>query len=821
MSALQALKNPMGEAAIAISCADGSTLVQTTANAVHILKDTATIQSFELDDTLSFATAASYTHKKQYLVATTGIRTLIAWDGSVQIDSSSSSSSSSTPSTSPSPIQLSTAAHATRTFTTDIVSNHVLTHNTSQAVYVVVVLQGGTVHVLDTNLQTICSTVPASTLSASTTTATTATPASRKRKSKAKTASADTKSFEVLRTSISPTYSTAEQNSATHILFAASADAMLFYGIRVTASGQASIQVVTERPIPSTYTIGSASYSAPVACAFSAESSTLTVLCADRSLNVWAFGAPSSNAAQFSANRLRLRPTLRLQRTLSMNTSSGADICIIGPDTVAIALVQSAEKSDSKIDNVVVSIWETKYGTLHGSAETHCKFQVQSSMGGNTSTKKRRKTTSAKTNASMVGTLKNAVVAVGSKVFVRTGTTDGIAVLRTHPIAQRPVSLGDVLGAMNATQMLLDDSAATGVVEPAADVTASSWVSNEIQSRQQLRSKCADVEDAASFEKIFQDPIASSEPKLCAALRKLIDRHQHELKTASSSRRRYVALPQAFVRRMAAHALEHSFWKVLRLLVNASVVAYNDVPTLIHKALTNGRADLALSALKGMRDIPETDLAVLLQHTLKRMRRRPKNAEKHLQSVENSLQNALSWLAERTALQAESNPLAAHVSEAAERAVRMFAAEDLPAERYLHQIMHVPVNDIFLHSALSALSIEDVELMLRFCYKWASRHIEFSGSVMRYAASSLQTSYASLNQVIDWISTLIDAHFVKLVLRRESYSLLTELYHVIANQHVPLCSSIESLRGIVAHCLKRRDLPRPPMSDYAIEVIHL
>jgi hypothetical protein len=83
----------------------------------------------------------------------------------------------------------------------------------------------------------------------------------------------------------------------------------------------------------------------------------------------------------------------------------------------------------------------------------------------------------------------------------------------------------------------------------------------------------------------------------------------------------------------------------------------------------------------------------------------------------------------------------------------------------------------------------------------------------------------SFTQVVDWAMLILDSHFASLLTlgdAQTAHALRRMMELCIA--HVSFCHRADSLRGLltqfVAQSTGRLTHPQPPISEYAIEVLH-
>ncbi|XP_053353709.1 nucleolar protein 11-like [Clarias gariepinus] len=130
----------------------------------------------------------------------------------------------------------------------------------------------------------------------------------------------------------------------------------------------------------------------------------------------------------------------------------------------------------------------------------------------------------------------------------------------------------------------------------------------------------------------------------------------------------------------------------------------------------------------------------------------------------------------------------------------------------LNEVLQTPYSDSLLLPHLKDLSVSQVILLLqylRFLYLKYSQDAHSRIRTLRMPA---------INQILDWVCLLLDAHFTVLVLAPEAKSLLSGLHKFVRSQ-VKLYSELGKIEGSL-EALKQSKQSQE-MGQYSIEVLEL
>ncbi|XP_043942654.1 nucleolar protein 11 [Protopterus annectens] len=131
----------------------------------------------------------------------------------------------------------------------------------------------------------------------------------------------------------------------------------------------------------------------------------------------------------------------------------------------------------------------------------------------------------------------------------------------------------------------------------------------------------------------------------------------------------------------------------------------------------------------------------------------------------------------------------------------------------LNEILHSSYSEVFILPYLKDISAHQIVLFLQYLHYLfekctASMNTELPGK-----------HSPTVNQILDWISLLLDAHFMVLVMLPEVKWLLATLYKSVGFQ-VKLCSELGKMEGTLKEFYKNRQKNKDT-GLYSIEVIEL
>ncbi|KAM4585417.1 nucleolar protein 11-like [Odontesthes bonariensis] len=130
----------------------------------------------------------------------------------------------------------------------------------------------------------------------------------------------------------------------------------------------------------------------------------------------------------------------------------------------------------------------------------------------------------------------------------------------------------------------------------------------------------------------------------------------------------------------------------------------------------------------------------------------------------------------------------------------------------LNEVLQTAYSDTFLLPHLKDLSSQHVVLFLQYLQ---FLYVQYSENALPPAHSFRSPS---LNQVMDWVCMLLDAHFTVLVMTPEVKGLLLKLHNFVSSQ-VKLFSELGKIEGSLQELNKMK--VKKAVGQYSIEVIEL
>ncbi|XP_078610309.1 nucleolar protein 11-like isoform X1 [Branchiostoma floridae x Branchiostoma japonicum] len=231
---------------------------------------------------------------------------------------------------------------------------------------------------------------------------------------------------------------------------------------------------------------------------------------------------------------------------------------------------------------------------------------------------------------------------------------------------------------------------------------------------------------------------------------------------------------------------EDRFWarSALTELVGTGLLSGSSSPGLFERVEKENDLDLWRSCLQNVKELPEASLVARVRHLL---------------GLDDSL------------LEAESAEVPMETAEQDVPACPLSAAK----AALLDQVLCHSYSGLFLQDSLTELQFTQVMVFLRYLqYKLTSAPAPSQGQ---------QGSVLSVDQVVDWLCALVDAHFTQLVLTPESRDVLLGLHEVV-RQRLQFYQGLNDLDALLAQ-LKDKSAPlvtkKQDESLYSIRTIQI
>ncbi|XP_063961389.1 nucleolar protein 11-like [Lytechinus pictus] len=230
-----------------------------------------------------------------------------------------------------------------------------------------------------------------------------------------------------------------------------------------------------------------------------------------------------------------------------------------------------------------------------------------------------------------------------------------------------------------------------------------------------------------------------------------------------------------------------SFWcsEALHDVITTKAVAASSCPEFVAMLARKQEVSLLLDCLRCMRDLPELTLVQCLQV--------------FLSIDEDKLPSCIETI--ETDMKDSDEQEVMH-----------------PARRTcVDEVLSKPFTDSFLLDAVRHLQFKEVTSLLRYLHFLLTT--SFPGG-----DDSTSSSAVSMDNVVDWIGTLLDAHFAQLVLLPEVRPLLTNLKDAVKDQ-VQFSAELNIVRNLLHHTQGARThiktTPSNATKSYSIEVLKM
>ncbi|XP_053309082.1 nucleolar protein 11 [Spea bombifrons] len=266
----------------------------------------------------------------------------------------------------------------------------------------------------------------------------------------------------------------------------------------------------------------------------------------------------------------------------------------------------------------------------------------------------------------------------------------------------------------------------------------------------------------------------------------------------------------------------------LRLLVQTDVLSYSLCPGLVAISLEKQDVCLLQLCLQRLPDVPEAVICSCLKTFLSVSENHLKAAPLDTRYIEGVIEVAES--PEHTEKQAAPEPAVVQngYSPVAleEDSCDIQTPETLPRRNetpkspvgfkravLLNSVLTCPYSETFLLPHLKDLSANQVILFLRYLHYL---YVKCSSDM---TVNPSEKQMPTANQIMDWMSLMLDAHFTVVVMLPEAKKLLQKLHKFVKNQ-MKFYSELNKVEGSLSELHRLRRRPRD-CDRYSIQVLEL
>ncbi|XP_072168455.1 nucleolar protein 11-like [Diadema setosum] len=231
------------------------------------------------------------------------------------------------------------------------------------------------------------------------------------------------------------------------------------------------------------------------------------------------------------------------------------------------------------------------------------------------------------------------------------------------------------------------------------------------------------------------------------------------------------------------------FWseKALHDVIATNVIAASSCPEFVGMLARRGEVSLLLDCLSFMRDFPELSLVRCLQVFLS-------IDEDKLPAMDTSTEDNHTG-------DSTTNPDEDVISVARRQLV--------------DEVLSKPFTDSFMLDAIKHLHFKEVVLLLKYLYLLLTN--SFSGKMGAH-------SEVSMDNVVDWIGVLLDAHFAQLVLVPDVRPLIAKLQEAV-KQQVAFSLEVNAIQNLLRHASSPKSHVKSQSKNasqsYSIEILKM
>ncbi|XP_071480850.1 nucleolar protein 11-like [Diadema antillarum] len=320
-------------------------------------------------------------------------------------------------------------------------------------------------------------------------------------------------------------------------------------------------------------------------------------------------------------------------------------------------------------------------------------------------------------------------------------------------------------------------------------VQAGDWACQEETSKKPRRKSGVTKETAKSgtkltalVQKVCDQTKTNTAKKFSSAVQELLKSFQDCVPDSSA----LTLVLKSVVRRIEENT---GFWseKALHDIIATNVLAASSCPEFVGMLARRGEVSLLLDCLSFMRDFPELSLVQCLQVFL---------------SIDEDKLSAMDT-------STEDNNMVVSTSNPDEDVI------SVARRQLVDEALSKPFTDSFMLDAVKHLHFKEVVLLLKYLYLLLTN--SFSGKMGAH-------SEVSMDNVVDWIGVLLDAHFAQLVLVPDVRPLIAKLQEAV-KQQVAFSLEVNAIQNLLHHASspksRVKSQPKNASQSYSIEILKI
>ncbi|KAI9019321.1 hypothetical protein CLU79DRAFT_758234 [Phycomyces nitens] len=515
----------------------------------------------------------------------------------------------------------------------------------------------------------------------------------------------------------------------------------------------------------------------PVGFTFDPVDGRMTTLGASGTWTVWRMYMKHGSSNKISVH-LTKHLSVQLQGYRFYDEALGAVAAVTPLSDSYVAMVASRIKKNAEPEHVV-SVWDVKYGTLQAeqvikvteksiSAKDKCVYNI-----------------SVLPNSHLAVTISTVDIKASKGGKGQKSVANAKSVVMICPYYCEPMSLMAAMGKMRPTvEFIGAQQDTTGLMRSGMDAVGRSVLPNrqkddaEVYRKWVVKQDTVQAEEEAAMKSMFEKDLTSEE--FTNAFMKYVSPDQMEEDISGESKdilaqtEVYREIMSPFLSRNGRpkseiHELSYrlvssvvnkcfssseKFWPIkviLFLLAKRRVRSHLVEGGLISSILERKKWALIPIVLEQVKDIPETDLVVLIKALIKNLEQDPST-----------------WT-------------------------------DL-FPRYMKMIIDSPCNEIFMQQALKQLTPTELPVVLDLLLVWLEKDsqplTEEQEAIYSKDPSSLLSETPQHNKTLEIASAILDTHFPTVILESSLYETIQKLTTIV-NGEVDLADQLEQLRGVL------------------------
>jgi len=261
-----------------------------------------------------------------------------------------------------------------------------------------------------------------------------------------------------------------------------------------------------------------------------------------------------------------------------------------------------------------------------------------------------------------------------------------------------------------------------------------------------------ELKEGGNHMRVFQDALNQSDHEYTKMVLstedevlKTLETSVFEITIEGKKAKRTTLLPGYCVH-LARVFVSNYWWRALSLLVECETFCLSLIPDLLDNAISNNALDLILVCARHMRDIRDGHIVKILKYLINE-----KEDKRLLRKVRDMI----------------------HLKE---------LEEDQALSYLLDIVLSLKRENLFMQNNLKSLNINEIKVLLGHLLAWLHAYINTTDVNQTPENMGPRIETVSFENVLSWISMIIDVHFSVLVFSGDTFPLVKRIHNLMGKE---------------------------------------